>query len=247
MCVYLCRNYRDKNFSENGKRDDAIEVPYLYNCFLEVINMLVELHCHSRFSDGLARVEEIMLVAARELGAIAITDHGTLDGYKAAKRLKPAVLLIPGAEITSQDGHIIALGINEIVKSNMPALDTVDAIHAQGGIAVAAHPFGGLTRPGIHAAEILKRMDAIEVLNGGTFMRQNSQAFALAQKLKKPKVSGSDAHLLKNVGSFACEIKADSIDDILSAIKRGRIKLPDRRTSAFSLIIDKTRRGIRIG
>ena len=209
--------------------------------------MLVELHCHTRYSDGLASVEEIILKAARELGAIAITDHNTLAGYKVAKKLKMEVILIPGAEISSQDGHILALGIGENIEPHMPALDTIDAIHGQGGIAIAAHPFGGFTRPGINDSDIAKCMDAIEVLNGGTFMKQNNQAFALARKLKKPKVSGSDAHLLKNVGRFAFSIDTNDIDGILNSIKKGKVKLPNRRTSAFGLIIDKARRGLRIG
>ena len=223
-----------------------MEFPHLYNCFAEVINMLVELHCHSRFSDGLARVEEIMIKAARELGAIAITDHDTLNGYRIAKRLRLDVLLIPAAEITSRDGHIIALGIHEKIEPYKDALETIDVIHAQGGIAIAAHPFGGVTRPGINDAEILRHMDAIEALNGGTLMKQNSQAFALARRLKKPMISGSDAHLLKNVGAFACMIDADSVDGIIDAIKNGKVKLPNKTTSYLGVVTDKLRRSFRL-
>jgi len=209
--------------------------------------MLVELHCHSRFSDGLPAVEQIMLRAARGLGAIAITDHDTLAGYRAARKLKLDILLIPALEITSTDGHILALGVNSIVQPRMTAAETIDAIHGQGGIAIAAHPFGGMTRPSITNEDALRKMDAIEVLNGGTFMRQNNLAYQLAKKLRMPMTSGSDAHLLKNVGRFSCEVKADSVDGILNAIKRGKVVLPERKTNSMELIIDKARKSLHIG
>ena len=58
--------------------------------------MKVELHSHTNHSDGLASIDKVIKKAESCLDAIAITDHNTLSGYAVAKKMKKAVLLIPG-------------------------------------------------------------------------------------------------------------------------------------------------------
>ena len=73
-----------------------------------------DLHVHSRFSrDGESRVEEILKRAEQVgLDAIAITDHDTTEGYHHARLCKSRVLVIPGIEVSTRQGHLIVLGVD---------------------------------------------------------------------------------------------------------------------------------------
>jgi hypothetical protein len=65
-----------------------------------------ELHCHSIHSDGKNTVEEIV-AAAQALGLdfLAITDHNTVSQQVALRSLDTDLILIPGYEVTSYNGH----------------------------------------------------------------------------------------------------------------------------------------------
>lgn len=214
--------------------------------------MKVELHCHSNHSDGLASIEEIIRKCkSLDIRAIAITDHNTFSGYNAARRIvkkiNPELFIIPGVEITCtsgyKKGHLVALGIEDMqLRSGEDVLSVIDRVKEEGGIAVDTHPFGGLMRNSFTEHETVKHFDAVEVLNGNTFSWQNEKAMELADALKKPKTSGSDAHTLESVGKMACEIDAENIDGILRSIKKGDVMLPNKNTSFGDILGTRIRR-----
>lgn len=83
----------------------------------------VDLHIHSNASDGTFSPAEIVHQAqVLRLGAIAITDHDTLDGAKAAREMipRPSVEILTGIEISAESPpfyrcpgsfHILGYGI----------------------------------------------------------------------------------------------------------------------------------------
>lgn len=206
--------------------------------------MLVELQCHSIHSgDTVLSVKDIMRKADRELGAIAITDHNSMGGYYEAKKLEHKALLIPATEITAHwgdsNGHIIVLGMERIPEKlfrRPDAFELLDYSKSNGGLTIVAHPFRS-PKYSFWQKEVWRKADAIEVLNGNTLAFRNMRAYRQAKVMGKPMTSGSDAHILKAVGSYACEIDADSADGILKAIKKGRVVLPQKSTSAFNIIV----------
>ena len=172
--------------------------------------VFADLHCHSAASfDSLSRPADLVRAAhGRGLTHLAITDHGHLEGALAAREIAPASLtIIVGEEVRSRDGDIIGLYLERTVPAGMSALETIAAIHEQGGLAGIPHPFdrfraSGLARlPAGDLAAVLAAIDYIEAWNARVptaAVNQRAREFALAHEL--PVVAVSDAHSVLEVG-----------------------------------------------
>jgi len=141
--------------------------------------------------------------AAVGLDALAITDHDEIDASIEAAVSAPdyGLVGIVGMEVTSAVGHILALGIDELVSPGLSYDETLDRIHDQGGIAVVPHPFQK-SRHGVapHITDDqLAAADAIEVYNSRLFTgRANRQAEQFALERDLPMTAGSDAHISRS-------------------------------------------------
>ncbi len=179
------------------------------------------------------------------LDGISITDHNTLQGSQKAiqyvKEKNLSLFILPGAEIRSEMGDILAFGINEDVRPRLSILETIDAIKDQGGIAVAAHPYKYNSKIGVLLEKSSPHppFDAIEVFNANIRKTANYQAFELAQTLNLPGIAGSDAHYMKNLGLglTMLEIEELSIANILNAIQTNRVKLSCQYTPLSNILI----------
>ncbi|HDD72693.1 MAG TPA: PHP domain-containing protein [Candidatus Aenigmarchaeota archaeon] len=211
--------------------------------------MRFELHCHTYYSKGkkipweaMASPEDAFKFAKkRGLSGIAITDHDTVKAWKEARKAarKYGLLFIPGIEITSSDGHILGLGLNEIIPRGLPLEETIDRIHEQGGIAIAAHPFDV---KGEGVGDRLGGFDAVEVFNSMNLDRiSNNVAETKAEKLGKPMVAGSDAHTKEMIGTSVNYIDAQNIDGVLKEIRLGRVRFQGGYVSV-ELLVDWARR-----
>ncbi len=198
--------------------------------------MILDPHIHSTYSsDSSASPRDIVRKAkAIGLDAIAVADHNTIKGSMAtieeAKDFKDFVV-VPGMEISSSKGHIVALGINEDVKPGLSPEETVESIRELGGIAVAAHPFVSY-REGL--CDYVKDLDidAIETLNSRyIFGYSNWRAKNLAIKRNIPEIGSSDAHFLEAIGSCVTELEADfSYESIIEGILSGKTNVFGDRT-----------------
>jgi len=178
-----------------------------------------DLHLHTIYSDGAVTIPALLdTVATRgELSVIAVTDHDTIAGAKVARQFarrgRYPVEVIIGEEVTTTQGHIVGLFLQEAIPPRLSAAETVDAIHAQGGLAFAPHPFFN-DRPMRHrrkmdsigqlAAEL--PLDAIEVDNSTPCLEwANVRARRFALRHGLPMLGASDAHILAAVGkSHTC-------------------------------------------
>jgi predicted metal-dependent phosphoesterase TrpH len=157
---------------------------------------------------------------ARRLSGIAIVDHNTIAGHAEISKFSDEnFLIIPGIELSSKDGHILGLGIRELIPRNLSAAETVDKIREQGGIAVAAHPFSPARKTGVMSKA---KFDAVEVFNSQAYLLSNPLAKRFAEQNKMPMTAGSDTHFPDEVGlayvGVTCEPK---LDDVLKAIAHG--------------------------
>ncbi|MEW6592826.1 MAG: PHP domain-containing protein [Candidatus Hadarchaeota archaeon] len=184
--------------------------------------MKVDLHVHTiHSSDGYCTVAEAVKFAkAKGLDGIAIADHNTIAGHREAKKLSgKGFIIIPAAEISSSSGHIVALGIKELVPRGLSTAETVKRIKEQGGVAIAAHPFIIGRNPSLMYKA---KFDAMEVLNGRAVFPANRLARGFAEKHGIPGVGGSDAHRGDEIGLAYTEIDCEkNIASILSGIRKG--------------------------
>jgi predicted metal-dependent phosphoesterase TrpH len=199
----------------------------------------VELHAHSALSyDGRDPIDALLSRAqVAGLDALAVTDHDEIDASLRACDIADEydLLGIPGMEVSTAAGHVLALGVREAIPKGLSFDETLERIRDQGGIAVVPHPFQesrhgvieNITRAQLASA------DAIEVYNSRLLTgRANRQARRFAHEHGVPMTAGSDAHIAEMVGRAVTRVDTDerSVEAILGAIADGKTTIEGRRT-----------------
>ncbi|WP_322796080.1 PHP domain-containing protein [Tepidiforma sp.] len=196
-----------------------------------------DLHLHSRASDGLASIEQLLeyVEHCTDLDVIAVTDHedvrGGLRAQELAARRGYRFEVIPGAEVTTLQGHVLALFIERDPPSFRGVEFTLGMIHDAGGLAIAPHPLSWLTRSiGERTLNTLAErseagvgFDAIEVANASPAGRRTAQRAARlnAERWGLATVGSSDAHHLEHVGAGWTEFPGRSAADLRAALLSG--------------------------
>ena len=191
-----------------------------------------DLHIHSEASyDCDSSVEEILESAVEEsLDVIAVTDHDEIRGSHEAVRSADEYDLtaLPGIEVSTSDGHLLALGVEEKIPAGEPVETTIEKVRERGGVAVIPHPFQRLR----HGVGAVRDCDAVEVYNSRLLTgiaNRRARRFARANGL--PELGGSDAHIPAMVGQTYTEIDAEpEVEAVLDAIREGRTEVHGRRT-----------------
>jgi predicted metal-dependent phosphoesterase TrpH len=196
-----------------------------------------DMHLHTLYSDGTASVIDLLAHVEREtdLDLIAVTDHERIDGALRAAELHAAgdysFDLVVGEEITTRRGHLLALFITERIPALRPLPETVERIHAQGGLAIAPHPLAPLT-PSLGRRSLLRlheepderrRLDAIELMNPSAAGRARRRERRRLNDgvLHLPVLGNSDAHVLDGVGSAWTWFPGVTAQDYRDAIAAG--------------------------
>ncbi len=194
-----------------------------------------DLHIHTTYSpDASINPKTIVnqLYAHPYIKAIAITDHNTTKGYHKTRKLASAyedILIIPGIEISTTEGDIIILGVTEPPPKPWTPENIINYTKQQNGTAIAAHPYRAY---GLGDQAKNYDFDAIETLNGISTPQTNKMAQKLAKTMNLPGVAGSDAHRVDEMWAVCTEVQASlDIDEILTAIKKGLVKVASTRKS----------------
>jgi predicted metal-dependent phosphoesterase TrpH len=211
--------------------------------------MKCDFHIHSYYSyDGSSSPEEIIKDAIKKgIDCIAITDHEEIKGaMEAQKKAADSILIIPGIEIKSRQGDILGLNVKNVIPKGLTAKDTIKKIKEQGGVVVIPHPFAAFYPFKGNLENILELIDAIEVLNGSTFQRDNKKALDFVKKHNLPFIAGSDAHCSKEIGQVYLEIPGNnlSIEQVLEAVKNKKGKLGGEKANFLNLAIFHAKRNI---
>ena len=195
---------------------------------------MADVHMHTNFSDGTGSVEEVLDAARRRgsLDVIAITDHDTIEGALRARDLAAKggypFEVIVGEEISTREGHMLALFLTQPVAPDQSIERSIELVHAQGGIAVVAHPFNRVFRHSVQRT-VMNRLlrqpevhpDGIETLNGSFAGIGSSRiAMRLARTVYHwAETGGSDAHTPTAVGCARTLFPGHSAADLRRAIE----------------------------
>jgi predicted metal-dependent phosphoesterase TrpH len=193
-----------------------------------------DLHVHSHWSDGRQSPETLVLAAAGRVDVLAITDHDEVAGALWARRFaraRPdlAVEVVVGEEVSTLNGHLLALFVEERIPPGLTAELTVALIHEQGGLAVVPHPLHPLryARRGHRPlAELVGALpvDAVEVVNnsGPLACFYDARALVANDRWRRPVCGGSDAHDARYVGSGLTRFEGRDARALRRALVAGR-------------------------
>jgi len=136
--------------------------------------------------------------------------------------------VIAGEEVTSAEYHLIAVGIHLRVSPDQPAARAIEAVHAQGGVAIAAHPVRGFRG---WTDEAIAMLDGAEVahpmMEQGEGQRQELLAFYERGRRLNPHlaaIGSSDVHTMPTMAKCRTLLLArdKSAEGVLDAIRSGR-------------------------
>lgn len=195
-----------------------------------------DLHMHSTYSDGSTTIEQMLDYVENQtnLDVIALTDHDVIEGALRARELwskgNYRFDFVVGEEISTREGHLLALFIEERIPPRLSMEESIDRIHAQGGLAVVAHPLHRFFR---HSCQkhVLDRimasdsvwLDGMESWNAsfcGIYanyiaMSANRTIYGL------PELGNSDSHSPTAIGSGFTWFEGKTAEDIRNSISKG--------------------------
>ncbi|WP_455463173.1 PHP-associated domain-containing protein [Candidatus Hodarchaeum mangrovi] len=206
----------------------------------------IDCHCHTKYSkcSNLEPKDLLKISRKKLLDGIVICDHGTNRGYHAFKSLlnrQDDFILIPGIEILTQRGELLALWIEDLPNSNsFPEI--VYEIHDQGGIVVIPHPYDRIRKKAFKPKkEDIQYLNGIEVFNSRCLMpRGNHKALKFSQEHSLIQTAGSDAHFKIEIGNAGVTGDFQTSEDFRTALLKGEItvfgKLSPYRTHFYTII-----------
>jgi predicted metal-dependent phosphoesterase TrpH len=195
-----------------------------------------DLHMHSTYSDGIGSIEQILYHVQHntDLDVIALTDHDIIEGSLRMRDLwakgNYRFDLVVGEEITTSEGHMLALYIEKRIRPGLSMESTIDLVHEQGGLALMAHPLNPFFRHSCQR-EVLDRifaeravwLDGIETWNASfcgiganrLAMRINREVYGWSE------IGNSDAHTLGAIGRGCTWFEGKNAENVRTTIEAG--------------------------
>jgi predicted metal-dependent phosphoesterase TrpH len=212
--------------------------------------MRADPHCHTLSSDGMVTPAQLVEAAkSARLDLIAVTDHDTMESVKETQEHgeQAGVIVVAGQEVTTRvpaQTHILGWFLEKPIKRGMSIEDTVDAIHAQGGLAIVPHPFMpvyfGSIQPGM-LRRLLERhpVDGIEMVATvpiGRLRRRKLDDFYAANRDRLGAAIGaSDCHFgIHDIAQAVTEYEGDFKKAVMDCITMPR-RISTRRSVPASL------------
>ncbi len=181
----------------------------------------LDLHVHTVYSkDALIKPSELILELKRKkMDGCAVCDHNSLKAYSLLKKKTEGenLLIIPGMELETDIGEILALFVEEQIDlHDTRFFSVVDQINDKNGIIVIPHPFDFMRRNHLKMnllsnKTIKTHIDGIEVINSRIIFKNCiTKAAEFAEKQSLFKTGGSDAHTKNEIGHGFTLIKGQT-------------------------------------
>lgn len=217
---------------------------------LPIQTLTLDLHVHTNYShDGHDSVEKILKNAiAKKLDGVAICDHDTMEGFFAARKYVADnnldLIIVPGIEVTTSEGHLIVLGLEEGLEKGLSLEETIRIARQKEKekekkgtvVIIAPHPY----HPFRHSIGNLcthSGIDAIEIFNSRYFFGvANKIASGKAIRNNVTAVAGSDAHSAECVGLATVEVETEQKPEqeaVLRMIKEGSVRIKSCERTPF--------------
>ena len=209
--------------------------------------MLIDLHTHTRPLSWDSYLEPDELVErskAAGLDGICLSEHDFFwkpeDVLELAKR--HSYLVLPAIEINTDDGHILAYGLDKYVYGMHRSHELADYVEEARGAMIAAHPYRrqmpwyiesdrdyqeALVRAARNPA--YRYCAALEVINGRGTEKENQFSQRLCDMMEMRGSAGSDAHARLDIGRCATYFERDihDIETLIEELKAGRFRPVD--------------------
>ncbi len=214
--------------------------------------MLIDLHAHTwpRSHDSVLNPDDL-IVRAKQAGldAIVFTEHDTVWDHKSIEELraKHDFLVLAGVEISTDDGHILAFGIDKYVFGMHRSKELASYVERAEGALVAAHPYrrqmpwfsrndeeyrAALDKASRNPA--YQYVQALEEWNGRGSEKENEFSHRLCELMDLPGTGGTDSHAISDVGKCATYFEQEIRDEreLIAALKTQKYHAVDLRTGS---------------
>lgn len=205
--------------------------------------MIIDIHTHTfPTSDDSYITPEQLIEEAKRIGldGVCVTDHDGFWSPDAIDKLSRAhnFLVLPGCEVTSEEGHLLVYGLRKYVFGMHRAAFVKELVSEAGGAIVVAHPYRRTYREqadtdigayyemldGACRNSVFPLSDAVEVLNGRGSEQENAFSHEIAKRFGLRGTGASDAHKLGDLGTFATEFQRPirGLEEFIAELKAGR-------------------------
>lgn len=209
----------------------------------------IDMHVHSIYSDTFTTVNRILKKCRKDNFGVALTDHNEIKGSVKAFQFREVknkeILIVPGMEVSSSEGpHLLIYFyymsdltdfFEKVIKNKrnknpytaikLSMQEIIDKSGEYSCLKSAAHPFN-LAHLNFEyfikkqsSPEIMKGIDAVEVISSLCLRKMNNKAVGFCDEYKKAITAGSDAHSISDVGKAITCSKSDSVENFLDSIK----------------------------
>jgi predicted metal-dependent phosphoesterase TrpH len=207
--------------------------------------LIIDIHTHTYpTSDDSLLTPEDLIDEARRIGldGVCLTDHDRFwepDDIVALSK-KHDYLVIPGCEVSTEEGHLLVYGLKEYIFGMHRAQYVKDLVEEAGGAIVVAHPYRRKYTKVAHtspqafyemldracSSDVFSLADGVEVFNGRGSKEENAFSAEVAKRFDLGGTGASDAHKIEDIGTFATEFegKIRNLDDFIAELKAGRFR-----------------------